>query len=351
MDNLKRMFQYISCYSLSGQGKLAMFTVVSFNTSHVTLYLATPLLAKLEKTSFNTSHVTLYLMVDQHVYVHFQFQYISCYSLSQNVTITDAFRVQFQYISCYSLSNDLTRDLIEKNLFQYISCYSLSGSVRRKWGQFISFNTSHVTLYPLMISLTNSTNTGFNTSHVTLYHGTRINLGLYTTGFNTSHVTLYLSEQCCLLSSDQCFNTSHVTLYQMKWAIDKLNLKFQYISCYSLSLTTGNLEMTYKRFNTSHVTLYHDSALVVHSTYLFQYISCYSLSTTWTSNICRSYVSIHLMLLFIKMAQAVQHRKKCFNTSHVTLYPPESYVDEWTGGVSIHLMLLFINSTISKCCS
>ena len=53
-------FQYISCYSLSVQGAAEMPWLISFNTSHVTLYL--------QQMVADADEVT--------------FQYISCYSLS-----------------------------------------------------------------------------------------------------------------------------------------------------------------------------------------------------------------------------------------------------------------------------
>ena len=75
------LFQYISCYSLSGS---------SFNISR-------------NKYRFNTSHVTLYQNPPILPLMHSMFQYISCYSLSRpcGSALCD---LMFQYISCYSLS-------------------------------------------------------------------------------------------------------------------------------------------------------------------------------------------------------------------------------------------------------
>ena len=64
-------FQYISCYSLSVQGAAEMPWLISFNTSHVTLYLASFSDITFPNVGFNTSHVTLYL-----------FQYFTCKCLS-----------------------------------------------------------------------------------------------------------------------------------------------------------------------------------------------------------------------------------------------------------------------------
>ena len=78
------LFQYISCYSLSGS---------SFNISR-------------NKYRFNTSHVTLYPDGKVDVMICLKFQYISCYSLSLFTAIVNVPTVtfRFQYISCYSLS-------------------------------------------------------------------------------------------------------------------------------------------------------------------------------------------------------------------------------------------------------
>ena len=75
------LFQYISCYSLSVQGAAEMPWLISFNTSHVTLYLRQASYIQssvlvsihlmllfiefmrdnyLTPSCFNTSHVTLY---------------------------------------------------------------------------------------------------------------------------------------------------------------------------------------------------------------------------------------------------------------------------------------------------
>ena len=103
LGNIKS-FQYISCYSLSEQGERTASVRCRFNTSHVTLY-RNPYFLRIK---------------------HTKFQYISCYSLSvlRNRTLSTA--GSFQYISCYSLS--------------FIRClFSIT---------HMSFNTSHVTLYP-----------------------------------------------------------------------------------------------------------------------------------------------------------------------------------------------------------
>ena len=96
--------------------------------------------------------------------------------------------------------------------FQYITCYSLSVKVIAGIILIFSFNTSHVTLYPI-------------------------------------------------LSESQLANKP-VSIHHMLLFIDRRSCpsfflpQFQYITCYSLSSVTGQPYRTYTRFNTSHVTLY-----------------------------------------------------------------------------------------------
>ena len=145
--------------------------------------------------------------------------------------------------------------------------------------------------------------------------------------FNTSHVTLYplrhpqWSQQsefqyisCYSLSSsssspDSCsvrFNTSHVTLYRVIVNNSPSFCLFQYISCYSLSHVQGRrvpgrtvsihlmlLFIILRRLFwqmidcvSIHLMLLFISSSTVHSdtALLFQYISCYSLSTQVVHN-------------------------------------------------------------------
>ena len=195
----------------------------------------------------------------------------------------------------------LTTEIAEMaiDLFQYISCYSLSKTdfLRLSWD--ISFNTSHVTLYPrertdlwkrsnvsihlMLLFIRKSVylrcfSGCFNTSHVTLYH---VDLG---SGIICINVSIHLMLLFIINGSVQrylliySFNTSHVTLYLIPKQKKLVALKFQYISCYSLSKPFGQRK----------------NALA-----LFQYISCYSSSKTRRTDFS-CYPS--------------------FNTSHVTLY-------------------------------
>ena len=59
-DTAVVMFQYISCYSLSRYRKGGIMVDPRFNTSHVTLYQTFPVCHSPYGRCFNTSHVTLY---------------------------------------------------------------------------------------------------------------------------------------------------------------------------------------------------------------------------------------------------------------------------------------------------
>ena len=120
-----QMFQYISCYSLSGSiGELSV--------------------------------------------VNRLFQYISCYSLSIKTMVS----VGIRKVSIHLML--LFIGLLQSNSephspFQYISCYSLSVTGNTYGAKDVRFNTSHVTLYQASQNALTAADSGFNTSHVTLY--------------------------------------------------------------------------------------------------------------------------------------------------------------------------------------
>ena len=98
-------FQYISCYSLSVQGAAEMPWLISFNTSHVTLYL--------QQMVADADEVT--------------FQHISCYSLSDQYTVKPFSNTVSIHLMLLFIEKKLS-DMEQKIAFQYISCYSLSHS-------------------------------------------------------------------------------------------------------------------------------------------------------------------------------------------------------------------------------
>ena len=138
-------FQYISCYSLSVQGAAEMPWLISFNTSHVTLYL--------------------------------------------QQMVADADEVTFQHISCYSLSDQYTVKPFSNTVSIHLMLLFILETVRDH-PEYSRFNTSHVTLYReevvwygtencvsihlmllFIVSMAKQSGIGsrFNTSHVTLY--------------------------------------------------------------------------------------------------------------------------------------------------------------------------------------
>ena len=98
-------------------------------------------------------------------------------------------------------------------------------------------------------------------------------------------------------------------------------IRFQYISCYCLSKKRIDILIRDRKF---------------------QYISCYCLSTGTTLTKIMEPISIHLMLLFILKTKQFIHRRRYFNTSHVTVYRNRLSRQCLFVHISIHLMLLFI---------
>ena len=293
-----------------------------------------------------------------------KFQYISCYSLSTCTVTATPQRGGFQYISCYSLSqiagasssppdvsihlmllfiSDPVISFAEVPLFQYISCYSLSIWQVDVWLRLASFQ--YISCYSLSVFCVRS--------YALLYR------------FNTSHVTLYRYEPV------NTYHNNAVSIHLMLLFIHRIILAyarkqlFQYISCYSLSITFCVLCQSLFGFNTSHVTLYPLQYQSHPPSALFQYISCYSLSRISKNKKERQkqfqYISCYSLSRTI---YTDQQTSICFNTSHVTLYlkpvkrlstffmfqyiscyslsawNPRTFLQKH---VSIHLMLLFIN--------
>ena len=133
-------------------------------------------------------------------------------------------------------------------------------------------------LFILRITTVMCINTDFNTSHVTVYHQ---EISIYT-------VQLHISIHLMLLFISAIFN--HPQFF----------VKFQYISCYCLSIRNGKKEQNSYNFNTSHVTVYRYVTYHKNGIKTFQYISCY----------CLSWTTITTIFYYIN-----------FNTSHVTVYP------------------------------
>ena len=212
----------------------------------------------------------------------------------------------------------------------------------KKQREILDFNTSHVTVYHITLQTAFGFKYHFNTSHVTVYL-LRIPLQQQLVSFQ--YISCYCLSSATLASftSSRHFNTSHVTVYLLtvrvispltifqyiscyclSWLNKSFNCVrriFQYISCYCLSKQNQQDKEIERNFNTSHVTVYHLAMQIRKERGWFQYISCYCLSFSASKFINDTLISIHLMLLFIKLKFTCADGIGDFNTSHVTVYP------------------------------
>ena len=161
-------FQYITCYSLSSTvSSLLIYQFVSIH--HMLLFIVDGSVSSWYYCRFNTSHVTLYLIFDSQKIVLAEFQYITCYSLSESLMIS-------------SVSADVSIHHMLLFIFRLTENVSLV--------KFVSIH--HILLFIGATSAAAVTiHAGFNTSHVTLYLRAEIEKIKVPFGFNTSHVTLY----------------------------------------------------------------------------------------------------------------------------------------------------------------
>ena len=208
---------------------------LSFNTSHVTLYHLCLRTAMVIITFQYISCYSLSWSVRRRQYHLCPFQYISCYSLSYHKRIGRYVVTGFQYISCYSLSNLLIMKRYCKNMFQYISCYSLS-KISRPWSA-VQIPFQYISCYSLSNydKLSDAWDYCFNTSHVTLYLFVWCTAPYFLT-VSIHLMLLFIRLVITFFFEMVCFNTSHVTLYQAAPMVKVIDCKFQYISCYSLSV-------------------------------------------------------------------------------------------------------------------
>ena len=139
--------------------------------------------------------------------------------------------------------------------------------------------------------------------------------------FNTSHVTVYHRHPTCF---HRCFLFQYISCYCLSRCIYRNFFKhfaFQYISCYCLSYPHIAL-LNVHSFISIHLMLLFIIACCVPLNPLsrFQYISCYCLSPCCFCSRWNILISIHLMLLFIPKHHMFYHMNHHFNTSHVTVY-------------------------------
>ena len=111
---------------------------------------------------------------------------------------------------------------------------------------------------------------------------------------------LFIKEDARRRKEDDFVSIHHMLLFiDTSTSPTGVKLKFQYITCYSLSALIGLAHPLFHRFNTSHVTLYPRWKLRNNFDVEFQYITCYSLSARRYKTAKGIDVSIHHMLLFI----------------------------------------------------
>ena len=141
------------------------------------------------------------------------FQYISCYGLSWPSWITERWKL----ISIHLMLRFISAGACVgsgQTIFQYISCYGLSCSIyflKRQFNISIHLMLRFISLR----ALCQPEDGNFNTSHVTVYPLLFLLSLLFLQDFNTSHVTVYHHLRNVRMQSRSYFNTSHVTVYQM----------------------------------------------------------------------------------------------------------------------------------------
>ena len=189
--------------------------MISFNTSHVAIYLIYICCSCVVDISFNTSHVAIYLCQDnpKGTYIlGFNTSHVAIYPLPLR-----------QIFSRILVSIHLMLLFIETKIYIW----------REKGG----FNTSHVAIYPTLTYNTLHCIPSFNTSHVAIYQDSE----------NKSQLCIQVSIHLMLLfigtKSNRKNKDSEVSIHLMLLFI-KYNrllcvqkMPFQYISCCYLSAT------------------------------------------------------------------------------------------------------------------
>ena len=157
------------------------------------------------------------------------------------------------------------------------------------------------------------------------------------------HMLLFILKSVFTGETETCFNTSHVTLYLNTTVVYADIGGFQYITCYSLSSRQRT------RFLVWSVSIHHMLLFIrvvnkkVLTNTLFQYITCYSLSENQMQEqfpeIMFQYITCYSLSL-----QGTQRSNHCRVSIHHMLLFIEKMC-EWNmagNRVSIHHMLLFI---------
>ena len=249
----------------------------NFNTSHVTVYQLRAVLERHKKNHFNTSHVTVYPLSCVKWNNVPSFQYIPCYCLSQLFPHIQA-RL---FISIHPMLLFIGKYLFERDGKRYFNTSHVT--VYPGFKPF-GYKVFIISIHPMLLFIKRAKNTCCYPMRISIHPmllfimaGKFIDVTLRY--FNTSHVTVYpllmlpplrsflFQYIPCYCLSDLPmddrrklfnFNTSHVTVYPIRAIEATRNLEFQYIPCYCLSRATSSKNIPASDFNTSHVTVYPD---------------------------------------------------------------------------------------------
>ena len=191
-ETLSAMFQYITCYSLSNAKADTYWQFTCFNTSHVTLYRDYDTKLRQRKT----------------VSIHHMLLFIPSGSASSSAICSVSIHHMLLFIpKRYVWSSSL------------ITCFNTSHVTLYRFSEQLKEKTVQVSIHHMLLFIWDPTWTGYCYSCVSIHH-----MLLF--------IQISLSEKMQLDS----FNTSHVTLYPGYPNINYSNLiLFQYITCYSLS--------------------------------------------------------------------------------------------------------------------
>ena len=187
-----KLFQYISCYCLSGDKSILLHGIKHFNTSHVTVYrksipdhlpddiISIHLMLLFIRfiislyylmPDFNTSHVTVYLFAFWHhfsnssISIHLMLLFIDLFDISPLCSTSISIHLMLLFI--LTGANQLDYNCP----FQYISCYCLSLLfAHRQCDELISIHLMLLFIIKNLILIMFSEY--FNTSHVTVYQNT-----------------------------------------------------------------------------------------------------------------------------------------------------------------------------------
>ena len=184
----KRMFQYITCYSLSPYQRSSLsFIIVSIHHMLLFILLLIPFLSIL-----------------------LMFQYITCYSLSDSARM----RLFVRLVSIHHMLLFIRRAIpcaSYRSMFQYITCYSLS--VQSYWSKLDRkrFNTSHVTLYPgrqtrVLFSCSFQYITCYSLSSFSINFDVRSIVSIH-------HMLLFIRARIVIYISLLCVSIHHMLLF------------------------------------------------------------------------------------------------------------------------------------------